>query len=95
MHFFLQGMLFSDNGVSIYYFIIKELNMKSIVFIAFLAFAAASCQSPEKSTGSDSSTSPVIGDSALSAPSTTDTVAITPVDTIGTIPAGADTTKVK
>lgn len=76
--------------------------MKSIVFIAFLALAAAGCHSPEKTTGSDMSSPPAMSSdsSSMSTPSTTaptstDTVATTPVDTTGTKPAGADSATTK
>jgi len=77
-------------------FIIKEFLMKSILFIAFLAFAAAGagCHSPEKSTGGDMSSPPPIStdSSGMTTPSngsgstTPDTVTTTPVDTTSSAP---------
>jgi hypothetical protein len=94
----IRGTLFSSFDASIHYFIIKVIFMKSIVFISFLAIAALGCHSPEKSTGSDMSTSPTMSSdsSTRSTPSTTtDTVATTPVDTTGTKPMRSDTTTTK
>ena len=58
--------------------------MKSILFIAFLAIAAISCDTPESTTGSDISQPPPMSDSSMI--SSEDTVTTTPVDTTSTIP---------
>lgn len=72
----------------------KAILMKSILFIAFLALATIGCDTPEKSTGSD--TAPLItNDTAVTAPSgmDTDTSTITPTDTTTQSPNPTDTTK--
>ena len=57
--------------------------MKSILFIAFLAIATIGCDTPENSTGSDTTSPPMSSDTAISQPSGTgsDTAATMPVDT--------------
>jgi PBP1b-binding outer membrane lipoprotein LpoB len=62
--------------------------MKSILFIAFLAFAIIGCDTPEKSTGSDTTT-PTTQPSDVA----TDTAATMPVDTTTSTPNPSDTTK--
>ena len=68
--------------------------MKSILFIAFLAFAVIGCDTPEKSTGSDT-TAPPMSDTAASQPSGmgTDTAASMPVDTTTSMPNPSDSTR--
>lgn len=53
--------------------------MKSILFIAFLAIAAVGCDTPENTTGSDTSAPPMSSDSTMTTPS--DTTTTTPMDT--------------
>jgi hypothetical protein len=67
--------------------------MKSILFIAFLALATVGCDTPEKSTGSDT-TSPT-SDTATQQPSGmgSDTAATMPVDTTTSMPNPSDTTR--
>ncbi len=57
--------------------------MKYILFSAFLAIAAFSCDTPENTTGSDIS-SPPMSDSTMIMPG--DTVMTTPVDTTSSLP---------
>jgi hypothetical protein len=66
--------------------------MKSILFIAFLALATIGCDTPEKSTGSDT-TAPPMSDTATQLP--TDTAATMPVDTTTSTPNPSDTTRVQ
>ena len=68
--------------------------MKSILFIAFLALATIGCDTPEKSTGSDT-TSPPMSDTATQQPSGmgSDTSASMPVDTTTSMPNPSDTTR--
>ena len=70
--------------------------MKSILFIAFLAIATIGCDTPEKSTGSDTTTPPM-SDTATTQPSSmgSDTAATMPVDTTTSTPNPSDTTKLK
>lgn len=70
--------------------------MKSILFIAFLAIATIGCDTPENSTGSDT-TSPPMSDTATTQPSGmgTDTAATMPVDTTTSTPNPSDTTRVQ
>ncbi len=70
--------------------------MKSILFIAFLALATIGCDTPEKSTGSDT-TSPSMSDTATTQPSGmgSDTAATMPVDTTTSTPNPSDTTRVQ
>ena len=70
--------------------------MKSILFIAFLAIATIGCDTPEKSTGSDTTTPPM-SDTATTQPSSmgSDTAATMPVDTTTSTPNPSDTTKIK
>jgi hypothetical protein len=65
--------------------------MKSILFIAFLALATIGCDTPEKSTGSDT-TSPPMSDTAAQQMGT-DTAASMPVDTTTSMPNPSDTTR--
>jgi PBP1b-binding outer membrane lipoprotein LpoB len=69
--------------------------MKSILFIAFLALATIGCDTPEKSTGSDT-TAPPMSDTATQQPSGvgSDTAATMPVDTTTSTPNPSDTTRV-
>ena len=68
--------------------------MKSILFIAFLAIATIGCDTPENSTGSDTSSPPMTSDTATSQPSGmgSDTSATTPTDTTTTMPSDTTTT---
>lgn len=67
--------------------------MKSILFIAFLAIAAVGCDTPEKSTGSDTTTT---GDTMTTQPMPADTTASMPVDTTTTMPSNpTDTSTTK
>ena len=68
--------------------------MKSILFIAFLAIATIGCDTPEKSTGSDT-TSPSMSDTVATQPMGTDTTATMPVDTTTSTPNPSDTTRVQ
>jgi hypothetical protein len=70
--------------------------MKSILFIAFLAIATIGCDTPESSTGSDT-TSPPMSDTATTQPSGvgSDTAATMPVDTTTSTPNPSDTTRVQ
>jgi hypothetical protein len=67
--------------------------MKSILFIAFLAIATIGCDTPESSTGTDTS-SPPMSDTATTQPSGTgmDTSATVPTDTTTTMPTDTTTT---
>jgi PBP1b-binding outer membrane lipoprotein LpoB len=65
--------------------------MKSILFIAFLALATIGCDTPEKSTGSDT-TAPPMSDTAAQQMGT-DTAASMPVDTTTSMPNPSDTTR--
>ena len=67
--------------------------MKSILFIAFLALATIGCDTPENSTGSDTTNT----DTAVTQPSGmgADTSATVPVDTTSTTPNPSDTTQLK
>jgi PBP1b-binding outer membrane lipoprotein LpoB len=69
--------------------------MKSILFIAFLALATIGCDTPEKSTGSDT-TAPPMSDTAATQPGmASDTAATMPVDTTTSTPNPSDTTRVQ
>ena len=70
--------------------------MKSILFIAFLAIATIGCDTPESSTGTDTS-SPPMSDTITTQPSgvETDTSATMPVDTTTSTPNPSDTTRVQ
>ena len=65
--------------------------MKSILFIAFLALATIGCDTPQESTGSDTTNT----DTAVTQPSgmPADTSATVPVDTTTSTPNPADTTR--
>lgn len=65
--------------------------MKSILFIAFLALATIGCDTPENSTGSDTTNT----DTAVTQPMGADTTATVPVDTTSTTPNPSDTTQLK
>ena len=68
--------------------------MKSILFIAFLAIATIGCDTPESSTGTDTS-SPPMSDTATTQPSGTgmDTATTTtPTDTTSSMPSDTTTT---
>ena len=65
--------------------------MKSILFIAFLALATIGCDTPEKSTGSDT-TAPPMSDTATQQMGH-DTAASMPVDTTTSMPNPSDTTR--
>jgi len=58
--------------------------MKSILFIAFLAIATIGCDTPQESTGSDTTTP--TADTATTQPSGMDTSATMPVDTTTSTP---------
>ena len=74
----------------------KVFLMKSILFIAFLAIATIGCDTPESSTGTDTS-SPPMSDTITTQPSgvETDTSATMPVDTTTSTPNPSDTTRVQ
>jgi hypothetical protein len=71
---------------------LKVILMKSILFIAFLAIAAIGCDTPENTTGSDTSAPPTTTDSTMTTPSTTDTVTTMPADTATMPTQPTDTT---
>lgn len=63
--------------------------MKSILFIAFLAIATVGCDTPENTTGSDTSAPPA-SDTTMTTP--TDTTTTTPMDTTSMPSQPTDTT---
>lgn len=75
----------------------KVFLMKSILFIAFLAIATIGCDTPESSTGSDTTSPPMSDTTTTTQPSgvETDTSATMPVDTTTSTPNPSDTTRVQ
>jgi hypothetical protein len=69
----------------------KVILMKSILFIAFLAIATIGCDTPENSTGSDTSSPPMTSDTTTTTNPSTDTSTTTPVDTTTSTPNPSDT----